>query len=406
MWRRIIVSIVSSAATFDDDLVAERSPEADQSAFLRRLILAGFVLRVLLALVLEWTGYSRSLAPDEETYAQEGWQLALWWSGETFVRPWRMSADQPMAYFYLNGAFFSLFGHTQVPIKIVNALVGAFSCRYLFLLARDLYGAAVARRAALLFEFFPSLVLWSTVNIRDVWVLLLILYISYQSQQMSRGYSHLALARLLGAVYLLSQFRDYLFFVVALPPVVSLLLGRRQHFVRNVLLAGLASLALLVLVQQGAVRQRTTARMSLEAISEVRRDMATGGSAFHGQVDVSSPAKALVFLPVGVAYFLFSPFPWQITSTLKLFSVPEMLLFYGLTPAIVRGIAHIVRTRLRDNLQVLLLTSLLTVSYSLGEGNVGTLYRHRAQALGFLLCFAALGLELKRTRDEVGEQIA
>lgn len=392
--------------TLDDDLVARPSTAAGEAAFLRRLILAGFVLRVLLALVLEWTGYSRSLAPDEETYSLEGWQMALWWSGDTFVAPWRLSADQPMGYFYLNGAFFWLFGHTQIPIKIANALVGAYSCRYLYLLARDLYGVPVARRAAVLFEFFPSLVLWSTVNIRDVWVLLLILYISYKSQRVLRGYSHLALAQVLGAVYLLSHFRDYLFFVVALPPVVALLLGRREHFARNVLLAALAALALLVLVQQGAVRQRTAQRMSLEAISEVRKDMATGGSAFHGQVDVSSPTKALAFLPVGIAYFLFSPFPWQITSTLKLFSAPEMLVFYALTPAMVRGIAYVVRERLRDNLQVLMLTGLLTVSYALGEGNVGTLYRHRAQALGFLLCFAALGLELKRTRDEVGEQIA
>ena len=96
----------------------------------------------------------------------------------------------------------------------------------------------------------------------------------------------------------------------------------------------------------------------------------------------------------------------QITSTLKLFSAPEMLVFYALTPAMVRGIVYVVRERLRDNLQVLMLTGLLTVSYALGEGNVGTLYRHRAQALGFLLCFAALGVELKRTRDGIGERLA
>jgi len=398
---------VSSATTFDDGgrggVLAAPALGLEETALLRRLILAGFILRVVLALILEWTGYSKSLAPDEATYSLEGWQIATWWSGETFVRPWRLGADQPMGYFYMNAAFFWLFGHTEIPIKLVNALAGAFSCRYLFLLARDLYGPAVARRAAILFEFFPSLVLWSVLNIRDVWVLLLILFISFKSQQVMRGYSHVALAQALVAVYLLSHLRDYLFFVVALPPVVSLLLGRRGHFGRNVLLAGLASLALLVLIQQGAVRQRTTARMSLEAISDVRRDMATGGSSFHEQVDVSSPVKALAFLPVGVAYFLFSPFPWQITSTLKLFSVPEMLLFYALTPAMVRGIAFLVRRRLRENLQVLMLTALLTVSYALGEGNVGTLYRHRAQALGFFLCFAALGLELKRSAESSAE---
>jgi len=182
--------------------------------------------------------------------------------------------------------------------------------------------------------------------------------------------------------------------VVALPPVVALLLARRGHLVRNLVLASLAALAVIVLMQQGVVGKRTTARMSLEGLSQTRQELATGGSAFHGQADVSTPAKALAFLPIGIVYFFFSPFPWEITSVLKLFSLPEMILIYALTPAAVRGIAYAARERLRDCFQVLMLTGLLTVSYSLGEGNVGTLYRHRAQVLGFYLMFAALGKEL------------
>ena len=138
--------------------------------------------------------------------------------------------------------------------------------------------------------------------------------------------------------------------------------------------------------------------MSLEAISKLRQDMATGASAFAEDVDVSTPGKAVAFLPIGIAYFLLSPFPWQITSPLEVLSLPEMLLIYGLVPAMIRGVRHIVRVQFRESLQMLLLTSLLTISYALGEGNVGTLYRHRAQAIGFYLIFASVGLELARSR--------
>jgi hypothetical protein len=134
--------------------------------------------------------------------------------------------------------------------------------------------------------------------------------------------------------------------------------------------------------------------------------MATGGSAFQDNVDISTPGRALAFLPVGIAYFLFSPFPWQMTSTLKLFSLPEMLLIYALTPAMLSGIRHALRTRFREALQILLLTALLTVSYALGEGNVGTLYRHRAQAILFYLTFGAAGLELRRQRAEPQGELA
>ena len=377
----------ASLATADED-AAER-------AYLRRLVVFGFLLRAAVALALEWTGSSRRFAPDETTYVADGWPIGMYWAGDLLVKPWRMTLDQPLGYFYLNGASYYLFVPTQIPLKLLNAFVGAFSCRYVYSLARELFGVSVARRATTLFVYFPSLVLWSALNIRDAWVVFLILYTSAKSLQLARGYSHLALVQLLLATYAMTHFRDYLFYVVALPPVIAVLIARRGHLVRNFVIATLAALAVVVLVQQGVVRKKTASRMSLEGLSQTRQEMATGGSAFHGRVDVSTPGKALAFLPIGVAYFLFSPFPWEITSVLKLFSLPEMILIYALTPAAVRGIAHCARDRFRDCFQVLLLTGLLTVSYALGEGNVGTLYRHRAQVIGFYLMCAAVGKELR-----------
>jgi hypothetical protein len=263
-------------------------------------------------------------------------------------------------------------------------------------MARELFGKATGRRAATLFAFFPSLVLWSALNIRDVWVILLILLISWKSLQVVRGYSASAIVTLLLSIAALTTLRDYLFFVVALPPVVALVIGRRGNVVRNFVVASIAALGVLLLIQQGTAAGRAESHMSLETMSRVRQGMASGGSAFGENVDISTPAKALAFLPLGVAYFLFSPFPWQITSFLKAFSIPEMLLTYYLTPSLVRGIRYAVTQRFRECLQILLLTALLTVSYALGEGNVGTLYRHRAQAIGFYLMFAAVGLELRR----------
>lgn len=372
------------------------SLDVSERHYLRRLLLYGFLVRAALALLLETTGYSRLLAPDEETYASAGRGLALYWAGDLLLKPWRFGTQQPLGYFYINAVFFYLFGSSELPLKLANALLGALTGRYVYFIARDLFGAAVARRSALYAAFFPSLVLWSAVNIRDVWVILLILLVSWKSLQVVKGRSVTALLAVIAAIYALTFLRDYLFFVVALPPLVAFLIGGRGNLGRNFLVSLLAGLGLVLLFHQNAVSERAISHLSLEAMSRVRQDMATGGSAFQENVDISTPAKAITFLPLGIAYFLFSPFPWQITSTLKLFSLPEMLLIYSLAPAMLRGIRYTVRTRFREALQVLLLTSLLTVSYALGEGNVGTLYRHRAQAILFYLMFAGVGLELRR----------
>jgi hypothetical protein len=373
--------------------------DEDHANLVGRLIRYGFFLRAIIALILEWTGYSGRFAPDERTYATSGAAMALYWSGDVLIKPLRFGSDQPLAYFYLNAASYFLFG-SIVPLKLLNAFVGAAATRYVYFLARALFGAATARRAAILFCFFPSLVLWSSLNIRDVWVVFLILFLSWKCHEIVAGYSHRALVGVFGAILVLSEFRDYLFYVVALPPVLAMLIGRRGHLGRNFGLAFAATVGLILLVEHGAA-QGAQSRMSLEAVSKVRQDMTTGAdSAFYEDVDISTPEQALRFLPIGIMYFLLSPFPWQITSFLKAFSLPEMLLIYGLVPAIIRGVHYAVTQRFRECLQPLLLTGLLTVSYALGEGNVGTLYRHRSQVIAFYIVFAAVGLELRRGRRE------
>jgi 4-amino-4-deoxy-L-arabinose transferase-like glycosyltransferase len=373
--------------------------DTSEKEFLRRLILYGFFLRVALALLLHWTGYSRILAPDEQTYQEDGWVIALYWMGEILTRPWRYTTGQPVGYFQLNAAFFYVFGHTEIPIKIANSLVGAFSCIYCYRLARELYGVPIARRTATLFEFLPSLVLWSALNIRDVWVVFLLIFLAWKSVDVYIGRSRTAILQFLLGVLLLSQFRDYLFYIVMIPPLVAFVIGRRGHLARNFLFAAITACAAVFLLQEGVVGEASQSRMSLEAVSQARQQMATGGSAFSENVDISTPEAALLFLPTGLAYFLFSPFPWQITSALKAISLPEMLLLYYLTPYVFRGIVWTVRERFRESLQVLLLTALITVSYALGSGNVGTMYRHRAQVIVFYLMFGAVGLQTRQVQS-------
>jgi hypothetical protein len=373
---------------------------------LKRLMVHGWLLRSGIALVLEWTGFSGLLAPDEGTYAGGGWALALYWAGEILVVPERFTADRANGYFYVNAALSYLFGRSDVPVKLLNAFVGVLVTRHVFMLSRDLFGPLVARRAAFLTTYFPSLVLWSAVNIRDIWVILLLLLVSRASLAMVRSYSHVAVLKLCAAIYILSFFRDYLIFAVAFPPVAAMLIGGKGNLLRNFVMAVAVAIALAILFEQGIVRPATQNQMSLESLSDIRQNLATGGSAYHRDVDISTPGAALAFLPIALAYFFFSPFPWQITSVLRILSVPEMILIYYLALPTWRGVAFAIRNHLRDCMQILLMTGLLTVTYALTEGNVGTLYRHRAQAMAFYLIFAAVGLELRKQKTVGGKRAA
>jgi hypothetical protein len=373
------------------------APTGEELQRLNRLVLWAFVIRAIVAIALDSTGYASALAPDETTYASNGWYLSLYWAGEVFFLPARLTiAGTPKGYFYVNGALFWLFGQTQIPIKLLNAFLGAFAGRYVYLLARGLYGPAVAKRATTFFLFFPSMILWSSVNIRDIWMILLILVVAWRSYVLLNQYSTKALVQLIGAIFLVSLFRDHLLVAIAAPPVLALMIGRRGNLGRKLVVSLLLGGALIALLGQGSASEAIESKMSFDALAATRRNLATGASVFQEGASVSTPSQAIAFLPVGLAYFFWSPFPWQITSLLKALSSPEMLGIYYLTPAMIRGLLWTIRFRLRESLQVLLVTGLMTLTYTLGEGNVGTLYRHRAQTTAFYLMFAAVGIEVRR----------
>ena len=78
----------------------------------------------------------------------------------------------------------------------------------------------------------------------------------------------------------------------------------------------------------------------LEALQEMRHYTAIGGSAYRSTVDISTPGRALAFLPKGLAFFLLAPYPWTIRNVRQLVTLPEMLFFYALIPSIIAGRAR------------------------------------------------------------------
>jgi 4-hydroxybenzoate polyprenyltransferase len=103
---------------------------------------------------------------------------------------------------------------------------------------------------------------------------------------------------------------------------------------------------------------------------------------------------------LGTLYLLFAPFPWQLTSFRQAITMPEMLLWWASFPLLIIGLAYSAQHRLRQTSPILIFTILLTLSYSIIQGNVGTAYRQRSQLLVFYFIFVAVGYVLVKERRE------
>ena len=364
---------------------------------LRRVVWNGMLLRILMAVVLHLLANDELFAPDQGTYHFYGAWLARYWAGDTLVYPQRLLQPGPTAYYYVVAVLYFLFGPFSFAPKLLNAVLGGLTVPLVHDLALRVTGdSASAARAATYTAYFPSLILWSVLNIRDAWVILLILIICREALALQERFSPRSLILLAAAVLAVTSFRDYIFFAVAGPAVVSFLVRNRRHLPRNVVL-GMLLTGVVIYGDQVAGANRKLHSLDLEELQDLRHWNAMGAKSGFEAVDISTPTRAALFLPVGLTYFLLAPFPWLISSFRQALTLPEMLFLYSIIPGIVRGIRLLIRERLSHALMVLLITAGLTFGYALGEGNVGTAYRHRAQVISFYLIFAAVGIE-ERTR--------
>ena len=103
---------------------------------------------------------------------------------------------------------------------------------------------------------------------------------------------------------------------------------------------------------------------------------------------------------MGLVYLLFAPFPWQIVSLRQSLTLPEMGIWWASFPLLVLGFWFAVKYRLREMSPILIFTVMLTLAYSVFQGNVGTAYRQRAQLLVFYFIFVAVGFVLMKEKRE------
>jgi len=259
--------------------------------------------------------------------------------------------------------------------------------------------AAAALRAAKLVTWFPSLVLWSSLNIRDAWVILLIAFLCRQALILQSRFRLGTLILLVGGLLGIVQFRAYLLFAIGAPILVSFFAQRSRNLVRNLVIGSIVAAAL-IYTDQAAGEARRGRFVDLEELHNIRYWNTVGATSQFEQADISTPGKALVFLPRGLAYFLLAPFPWMLGSIRQALAVPETLYFYWLIPWMIRGVRGLLRDHLRTSLLAILITAGLTLGYALSEGNAGTAYRHRAQLVTFFLIFAASGQDARRREGD------
>jgi len=337
---------------------------------------------------------------DMLNYEREGELLSLYWQGLA-PEPTLQSARQ-IAYPYINGFFHYVLGASTMGTVVLNMFAATWTALLTFMIGREMLNERVGKVAAVLVAVYPSLILWSVLNIRDALTTLVVAFVVLVAVRAHHRGRLKNLVMLAGGVLLLSTLRDYMGVLLLAGIGMGYAAAVRRGRVGVTLAVGtVITLVLVITAVRFGVFSVEVIEDPLASAAQLRSGLQQGaGSAFGGGSDTGTVGGALRFLPLGLSFFLFAPFPWAMTSALQLSALPEVLLWYALIPFTVMGFRAVMGSRSRQSLVVISVLMVILMTYALVEGNFGTAYRHRAQVLPLFFIFTAAGAVQYRIRRE------
>ncbi len=307
-------------------------------------------------------------------------------------------------YVYLETQLFRLFGpDLRIPL-VLNASLGVATAIFIYGSGTHLFGRRAALLAAGIVAFYPSLVLWSSLNLRDPLIVALTTLAVWSLTSFAIRPRAIALIVPLVATAELVNLRGYVAATIASIAVVTVLVSPALR-IRQRVVAGLAAVAvavIIVLQSAGSVGVNAADQL-LEGVERERVAETIGANtAFAPSISSDAPVlvRTVTYLPTGLAYALLEPVPLLASRTQELIAAPEMLVWYALC-----ALAVVTLWRERRRWQPLAPSTLtivgLLVLLALLEGNVGGLFRHRGAVVPFVALLAApaaLRLYDRRTR--------
>jgi 4-amino-4-deoxy-L-arabinose transferase-like glycosyltransferase len=381
----------------------------EERTFLMRLLILALLARIIVATIIFVGGKEEFFGGDANTYHIFGRSLAMSWHGDVYHTERYMgyikSGASAWGMLYVVAAIYEVVGENKFAIQLFNAAIGSATAIVVYYASQRLFNnTRVSRVAAVLVAFFPSLILWSSQALKDSLIIMALALAIFATlrllEKITVGYL-LVMAVCLAS---LLSLRFYIFYMMAAAVFGSFLIGAKsmnaQSFVHRVIAVGVIGLAFTwfgVLRYAGTQFERYG---NLKTIQASRLDQAGAGSGFGKDVDVGTTEGALTAIPIGLVYLLFAPFPWDMATLRQSITLPEMLVWWAAFPLLVLGLWYALKHRLRQVAPIVIFTTMLTLAYSLFQGNVGTAYRQRSQLLVFYFIFVAVGAVLLKERAE------
>jgi hypothetical protein len=296
---------------------------------------------------------------------------------------------------------YSLFGRSLLMAKSISLLFGIGSIFLGWKVAKIIWNERIANKVGWAIALFPSLILYSVLVMREVYVCFFVLVALYGVVKWVKTDDFksiiLAIIGFVGATFFHGALFVGILIFIAIVTISNLKKLFKKYSNFRISLKNIIFL-IFIFVSSGYYLSNKIQIPYLGTFDKAtdlnylirKTNVSTRGNASWPEWTIPKSSIEIIYkAPVRAMYIVFSPFPWDIKETKHLIGMFDSFIFMYLTFLIFSNIKTIWNDPSLRIILILLLFYLLV--FGIGVGNFGTGIRHRSKfAVMFILLAAPL----------------
>ena len=361
-----------------------------------RILFSALILRVIFMLVGHYLVNLPDSDADASTFEYVAWLLAEDGFFNLIDNYYGMDSRFIS---WLIAIPYSLFGRSILMAKSISLFFG-INCVYLaYKVAKDLWDKDIAQKVGWAVALFPSLILYSVLTMREVYVCFFLLLGVHGIINWLKYYDFksliLTILGFIGATY----FHGAMILGLIAFFVITILLSLKKFvlsLIKSKINVKFFIIFLISLIGSGLF---FTNKISVPKIGNIlkagsaenlglkMKSSTRGVASYPEWLEPQSTFEMIYKIPLRSIYLLFSPFPWEVKRIKHLIGMLDSFLYMYLFVLIFRNRKIIWNNPYLKIISIILIFYLLI--FAVGVGNFGTGIRHRSKFVIILILLAA-----------------
>lgn len=361
-----------------------------------RILFVALVIRIIFLLFGHYFIALPDSTADAETFEEMAWEMSQQGS---FSLLFNFDGPKDQLLSRLIAIPYSLFGRSLLMAKSFSLFFGICNVYLGWIVAKRIWDSNTAIKVAWIITLFPSLILYSVLIMREVYICFFLLialngivswfktnsFISFIITILGFvGATFFHGAFIIGAMLFVGII-GFISFKNVFKNLLKFSINPKYFILFLVFLVGLFlySTNRIIIPKLGHFEKSTQLKTLLRKTVLSTR----GGASFPEWTKVNSNIELIYKLPVRAVYFLFAPFPWNVTEPQHLIGMFDSFLYMYLVFLIIQNRQVIWKDPVLRFILIMLL--LYIIVFSVGVGNFGTSTRHRSKLVFMLILLAA-----------------